>query len=781
MNMNKVLRYITFVGIFIIPFVPLVVANNLFFPFITGKNFLFRIVIEITFAAWVVLALTNKAYRPRKSWIFYSFAIFVGIMAVADAFGKFPFKSFWSNYERMEGWVTLAHLLMYFVVTATVLSTERLWDAFFQTSFGVNMMVILYSLLQIGHQLTINQGGVRVDATFGNATYLAVYSLFNIFIATLYLVRKRSSIHLFSNWFFALGFNAGFFVFILPNLSQAALSATSNGIFFGFLGLVTIDVFLYAVLMVKQEWMIFAAIIFFDLIVLFNTATRGAIIGLIAGAALTGLLIYILDKHHPRFRKVALGTIIATVLLVLGFYAVRNTHYVQTNPVLQRFASISLTETTTLSRFKLWHMAYEGFKERPILGWGQENFNYVFNKYYDPALYNQEQWFDRTHDVFFDWLTAGGILGLASYLLFFGSIVYYIWKRKGEGEFSVIEQAILTGLLVAYFIHNLFVFDNLTSYLLFVAVAAYVYNRTSLRPAPASHHVPNNVILPIAAIALVVAMYVVNIKPISANRALIVAISPPAHQGDITGNVSAFQKALSYKTFADAETREQIMSAADQYASVTQPVLGKDDLKALAIQEGKNQTEITPDDARYFIFYGTTLVQAGHVKEAIPYLQRAHQLSPSKQSIIFALASAYLGETDYKDAELALKDAFELEPKYEQARITYAVTAIYNNDMVTSDKLLSVLSTSTIAGSNDITQALYSTKQYARLITLAKFRVAQAPTAQNHVSLAAAYLYSGDRKNSIAELQAAIAAEPNFKGQGEQYIKQIQAGKIPGQ
>jgi len=60
-----------------------------------------------------------------------------------------------------------------------------------------------------------------------------------------------------------------------------------------------------------------------------------------------------------------------------------------------------LQEGTTESRFIVWNMAWKGFEEHPVLGWGQESFNYVFNKYYNPKLYNQEQWFDRTHDCIF--------------------------------------------------------------------------------------------------------------------------------------------------------------------------------------------------------------------------------------------------------------------------------------------------------------------------------------------------------------------------------------------
>jgi O-antigen ligase len=84
-------------------------------------------------------------------------------------------------------------------------------------------------------------------------------------------------------------------------------------------------------------------------------------------------------------------------------------------------------------------MAIKGIAEKPFIGWGQESFNYVFNKYYDPRMYNQEQWFDRAHNVFFDWLTAGGILGLGTYLFFFGTLLWYLW-RKNDDTMSVADH-----------------------------------------------------------------------------------------------------------------------------------------------------------------------------------------------------------------------------------------------------------------------------------------------------------------------------------------------------
>src|SRR3989338_1499681 len=157
--LEKTLRWIVLAGIFALPFIVFIVANEIFFPFITGKNLTFRIIVEIITGAWLALALVNPEYRPRKSWLLYAFAAFVAIIAVADANGVNPFKSFWSNYERMDGWVTLAHLFAYFVVASSVLSAQKLWRRLWLTSLGVSVLVGIYGLLQLAGVSAIGQGG----------------------------------------------------------------------------------------------------------------------------------------------------------------------------------------------------------------------------------------------------------------------------------------------------------------------------------------------------------------------------------------------------------------------------------------------------------------------------------------------------------------------------------------------------------------------------------------------------------------------------------------------
>ena len=383
MNLNKILKRVVNIGVFLIPFIPLVVTSTFFFPYISGKNFLFRIIVEIIFGTWAILAIRNKDYSTKFSWVFVSVASFVAIIGIADLFGANPLKSFWSNFERMEGWITLIHLLGYFLVVGTVLNTQKLWTKFFNTVIGVSMIVGGYGILQLLNVLPINQGGVRLDATFGNATYLAIYMVFNIFLAMMFLVRKLNDRYKKGEKIFSFNW---------------------------------IDLFYSFAILVQ----------FF---ILYHTATRGAILGLIGGMIVAFVLFIIFDEKGGILRKISLYKLAVLLILIFGFFAVKNTDMIKSSPVLSRIASISINEATS-ARFPVWNMALKGFKEKPILGWGQENFNYVFNKNYEPKMYNQEQWFDRAHNIFWTGLLQGAFWVSCLICLYFCGDVFSLEKKR---------------------------------------------------------------------------------------------------------------------------------------------------------------------------------------------------------------------------------------------------------------------------------------------------------------------------------------------------------------
>lgn len=756
MNSNafyaKFLRYALLGGIFLVPFIPFLVSSSFFFPFITTKGFAFRILAELLLALWLILILFDRSYLPKFSWLLVSVAVFVGIMTVADLAGEYPYKSIWSNFERMEGLVTLIHLLVYTVVLASIIKTEKMWTYLLHTSIGASLAMGVYGVAQLMGGATIHQGGVRLDASLGNATYLAIYMLVHIFFTALYLTR-------------------------LIQKEGGQIGKTSA--FYG-------KVSFYTLAMA------------FQFFILYHTATRGSLIGLFVGVFVTGLIIALFEKKSVILKKSAIGVILAVLIVVGGFFAVKNTSFVKNSPVLARFSSISLSETTTKSRFLIWNMAIEGAKERPLLGWGQENFNHVFNQYYSPEMYNQEQWFDRTHNVILDWLIAGGILGLLGYLSMFGLMVYYFWfARKEENTnlsqtqggdtegLSLVDKAVLSGLLVAYFVHNLFVFDNLISYILFFTVLAYVAERTgttlALAKKPQEPQQTNTALyafIPTILIALCFVFYVVNVPAIRAASDLIVALQPQSGVGP-EKNLEMMQKVIGYNSFGTAEAREQLIQLTLQIVgsqSISNDI--KQKFAVYTSDQLKEQIAETPNDARYLLFYGIFLSQIGS-PDASEYLQKALDKSPQKQTMFFEVISNDLRLHKYDEALALAKKAQALAPEYTEATKIYALTAIYAGQSDLSDKLISSLSGEGRALDDRFLQAYVTMKQYDHVLPILQGKIAKDPNNfQTYINVAQTYLQLGYNERAIKEIQTAETLNPEIKTQADAFIQQIRAGKV---
>ena len=357
------------------------------------------------------------------------------------------------------------------------------------------------------------------------------------------------------------------------------------------------------------------------------------------------------------------------------------------------------------SRFIIWGMSIEGLKERPVLGWGMENYNQVFNKYYKPELWQQEQWFDRSHNIIFDWLTHGGILGLLAYLSLYGSAIYVLWRGYVRSKLfeNLAVAAVFTSLLGAYFIHNFFVFDNLVSYILFFSVLAFVHflyaqtgKSTALTSAGESRALASLAITPakllgsaFVVLALVVSLYFLNVKPLLANTRLLQALKDANSQGqNVDLILSDFEKVFSYRTFGTGEAREQLISYVNAIArSGVDPSL-KDKAFKLSLSEFENQVKESPNDARGHIFLSAVYNHLGRNEEALSSAMRALKLSPKKQSIMFLVADYLLVLGDAQGAYEAVKTAYELDRSNGAAAVNFAAVAMTVGRQNEAEKVL---------------------------------------------------------------------------------------------
>jgi len=732
MTIQKYLRWTIIVGCFVALLTPLFVSNSLFFPFITGKAFFFRIVVEIVFALWLILIVRDQSARPIRSPLLIALAAFGVIIILATLFSRYPYHSFWSNFERMDGLVSYLHLGAFWLVLISVFKTEKIWRRFLNTSLIVSLLVVGYSFFQLAGWAAIHQGSVRLDATLGNATYLAVYLLINIFIALYFLLGVGTS---------------------------------------------RIMKYLYSALLILQ------------LIILYHTATRGAILGLIVGLFVASILALWRGRGYlsPKLKKIALGVLLVIVLIVGVLFLVRGTSFVQNSPVLSRFASISLSERTTESRLLIWQMSLQGAKEHLLLGWGPENYYLVFNQYYEPALWRQEQWFDRSHNIFLDWLISAGALGLAGYLSLFVVALYLIWRKPREGQnlpLNVVGQSILTGLLIAYFFQNIFVFDNLMSYILFLTILAYLHF-ASTEPSPTKSVINSKISLQagvgvVGVVALVLVIYFVNYKPILAAKNLVLAISP---YETAENRVASFKKVFALDTFGASEASEQAVLVAGSIATDEKvPMATRQEMAKIAFDHINQEIKRTPNNARLYLFASSMYEMIGKPDLALQAIKKAEELSPRKQSIIDQEVSFLTRQGKFPEALMVAKRSYDLDQTALEPLKIYTLIAIYSGENKLANDLLLELKIINPADLLDdrFINAYAETKQYNKVLELWQAKVAaDSKNAENHVRLAAAYFAIGQIQNSIRELEIFISLDPGKKADGEYLINEIKAGRNP--
>lgn len=768
MTFSSFLRGIIYFSLAIIPALAWFVSESTFFPFITGKNFGFRILVELSLISWVILALIEPAYRPKRSIVFYSYSIFLVVMFMANILGASPYFSFFSNYERMEGWFTHLHLFFYFTILYSVYKVDKDWLRMFGWFAVSNIAITLEGLLQILGQReffitrffpeslitfintsypTHMGNGLRLDSTLGNAAYYGIYTLFFVFIFSL-MAFKANKWKGKQSWSSGLWImisallvcSENFIVTYVNNMqtSNQSLSGLLSvfSSFIWLLGIAGVIYFGYEFVKKYAEGHIgsypLIAFALFNAVQLMYTQTRGSQIGLVVGLIVSATLIAIFGRaigssQTKKFSNVAYAVLGTIAALAVGLVVMANTTsgnaIIEKSIILKRITTIKLAnivlhpitsiqkisdekvlypqlveyfgEATIVSRFLNAKMSIEGWSETTktkLLGYGQENYGEVFAKHYDARMYDQEAWFDRAHNVFMDWLVAGGILGLLAYLALYFTPIYMMWMGKGKTNIHVVEKSLLTGTLVAYFVHNIFVFDNLISYIIFVALIAYIASRTRdtdrtiIAESKVHTQLPASVIYGVAAVTVLLVgalSYFTVYRPLSANLEIIGGLrSAPRSYGDLaTTTLTAslrFKNAINSKSFGTTEANEQMIQQAAQLSTIDMSNLPADGSKASTTQTVQDfisyadtqfaQLVKNNPTVRNTSTYGSFLRQAGQTDRAVEQLAMAYKGSPTKQTIGFEYLTALVQAGKINEAKVVAENIYAAEPTFARAK-----------------------------------------------------------------------------------------------------------------
>lgn len=752
--MEPFLKWGIFIGIAFLLYIPFIVSSDLFFPFITGKAYTFRIITEIIFGLYVILALISPKYRPKVGMIQCAFVLFLISIFFSDLFGVNQVASFWSNFERMEGFVTLIHLFILFLTMAGTLRDRANWIWLFNASVIASLFMVFGAFGQVAEK----GFNFRVDTTLGNSTYVGIYMLMNAFLS-LYL--------LFMNRTF---------------LGKESCSKNCQRI-----GFKNWRTWFYGITFLLQT------------VILFQTGTRGSMLGILGGLVLMSILMLFFNRKSERakqMRRIAIVIFAAAVIFISSVFIFKDTNFVQKNVALKRITTISLSEQTAQARIINWKIATEGFKERPLLGWGQSNFTYVFDKHYLPEHYGNEVWFDRVHNIFFDWLIAGGIFGLVLYLAIWFTTILQIFigkKRddepdynsnnsdnpeKQESAFTGNEKAILIAMLAGYFFHNLFVFDQIVSYVYFIFILAFVHSRVGKTPEIFKKQLNIKFVQIISVIilfAIPISVYAINYQSYQANKDLISAIKLFKNDGDgkmsfyyqqgIYDNINFFQRALDRDTFANREIVERILLTNNNIIRIQNfDDKIKNDYIVFARDKMEELIKQFPNNSRYPYMIGTFYAQIGQFELAEKNILRAIELSPKKQAIRMSLISIYKNTGQKEKALQLAKETYELDISKDDLWAEYAKTAA-TFDKELFDKLIA----------NEL-----QSDNWQRIERMIKTNIGNSPqNYQNYISLSAFYMQIGKHDDAIKVLKDVLEKFPELKSQIENLLSDIEMGQNP--
>ena len=574
--------------------VPLVYVGGLIYPYVTTKTFLLQGTGIIALSVFIHLALSRHVFFYRRlfsppSWIPAALLI---VAYLTSLFGVGFYRSFWGLFDRGDSLFTLTVITVFFYLIL-IYADRAFFGRLVRTVSVVAGIVATVAVLQwIGttaglQSIFLPSVSGRIGSTFGNAAFLAGYLGMALFVI---LVARQDS--------------TGFW---------------------------------------RRIYTI-AAIL--SVLAILLAATRGTILALVLVGVVA--LLYTSWKANGNIARYSRYGLVATLFLFAIFFGFREQLSNSSFEPVRRIASISLSDATVASRLFIWQNVSTEALKSPLLGYGAEHVDQLFDKIYAPSKI-LEQWFDRSHNAFLDYFAQYGVVGLVLYLALisaFAASAFRLYRRFPPGLTN--PGALFFLLILTYAVQNFFVFDTPSSLWLLYALFALLLVSLSDVPSTSLQRLP--FVTPIiTSVFLALLVVPAVVLPLYAN--ILFARGYLLHLIDVERANAYFERGLALRTYADLEYGYQAYTMYTDRQAVQ--LSGRDRIAAyhFALTILSENFEKYPYDAR-------TATYLGHVMDTAPpevvvdevfdtkVLGRAIELSPLRAQAWYMTANIYLRKAD---------------------------------------------------------------------------------------------------------------------------------------
>ncbi len=601
------------------------------FPFVFPKAIWFRTTVLLMTGCYAgLLAMDWQKYKPRLNWVSGAIGLFFVSWVISTYVGADPYRSMWDGHERMLGLFTFAHYILFFIILSAVIKTREEWRNLSMWFAGTGIFIMLIGVIQkFNTDFLYNHGSVRVGGTLGNPIYLGALGFFMAALGA-WLVFSSTPKEKWQQWFGGI----------------AAL--------FGVVGI-------------------------------FLSDSRGPFLGLLAAVGMALLLVTFSKKVSLPIRKTLGGVMLGGIVLIAVLFSFRHTAFVDSIPVIGRLATVSISGGTVSTRLMAWEIAIEGWKQKPFFGWGPNNYAYVFNQNYRPEFLEiggwAETWFDNAHNILLNTLTVQGAFGLLIYIGIFGAAATLAVKNWRAGKIPQSTMIFFLSFLVGHLVQNIFVFENLTSYLYFYFVLAMIAAPAMVLEKGEVSRAKNlpGWAMPVIMVCMLLIIYATDTKPAKANSAtwkILQSLSTITQYRDaklIDSLITQYKDMDKMGTPHIDDNRMDFARMTEGQVQGMVSIYGRENtlkLFTFAYEEIKKNRELHPLDVRYHIqeaqlaLVGAQITgNPAYIEESKALMEDAITKSPKRQQLYYVLSISRLYERDYKGAKEALETTLAHSPK----------------------------------------------------------------------------------------------------------------------
>lgn len=340
---------------------------------------------------------------------------------------------------------------------------------------------------------------------------------------------------------------------------------------------------------------------------------------------------------------------------------------------------------SSAARTVVWDLSKKAIKEKPLFGWGVDNFDRAYQKFYNNRVLQKdvggEAWFDRAHNILIDQTVESGYVGtvtyLVVYLIAFLCLIFVVLKSTQRSE------KLLAVFLIVYFLGHILelqtAFDTTVSYvplIIFICITAILFNNTK-------NNYSNNIVLSdrlsrIFTLGLVVwslVFFIMATLPIMKSEGVNGAIRRVgSSEKRVALYPKLFDSPIDLPTFLWT-TSNDIQRGVSFDPSVLERPEDKNALSEevfVIIDAYESYIKDNPDNARLLLnladFYiYQRLFEVDNLDNAHLVLDRVIELMPESPQPYWMKSVAYLYQGRFQDAKEMSEKAYLINPNIEES------------------------------------------------------------------------------------------------------------------